>query len=129
MKNLIVVTLTLATLFLSSLAQAKTVKTLMISINKTVPFEQVKDYVQRLEFRGSNAGRCYFHAIVSEYISYEFDPAAPYYGVALVDLTEVCAREQEANYMKWLNDEEARGVYTNYNNSEIEPAPVVGGRN
>lgn len=114
---------------LSSIALGDVSATLLISINHTVPQMELQKYITALERIDVSMGTCSFNATVSDYIPYEQVEDINYYGVALVQVDEVCAQEQLKTYIQWIEEQQKKGIYTLYSNPIVGPTPVFSGRN
>jgi hypothetical protein len=103
-------------------------KTIMISVNKSVPLSIAAKKASELEFRDPNNSTCYMQVQVSQYIPYsscETDLLCPYWGVALVRLDWNC----DLPLRLWLDRINSDKDYTIYYNGKIGPFPIVSGGN
>lgn len=123
----IIFTLMLILLPFMSTALAET-KTVMISINKSVPLEEAEKMASELEYDVKSPNSCYMKAQITSYIPYpdcQKDLTCPYWSVVIMDLNWQC----DESLKTWLNRVLTSPHYTIYSNGPIGPFPIVSGGN
>lgn len=119
----------IVSLVLVSNAQANTSATIMVTVNHVVPAHEVEKYVRALERVDMSLGLCFFNVKLVEFIEDYQDSTSTYYGTAILDVQEMCAKDRLEAYFSELEILQKDGVYTLFGNPIIEPLPGISGRN